>query len=121
MEENVKINIYICITESFCCTPETNTTLQTNYISIKTKYVDNSKTKVKAKVAQSCPTLCNPMDCRVHGILQARILEWVAFPSPGDHPNPGTESGSPALQAASLPTEPPGSPVCGFYIAARHA
>ena len=32
------------------------------------------------KVTQSCPTLCDPMDCRVHGILQARILEWVAFP-----------------------------------------
>ena len=35
--------------------------------------------KVKMKVAQSCLTLCNLMDC-VHGILQARILEWVAFP-----------------------------------------
>ena len=32
------------------------------------------------KVAQSCPTLCNPMDYTVHGLLQARILEWVAFP-----------------------------------------
>ena len=32
------------------------------------------------KVAQSCPTLCNPIDYIVHGILQARILEWVAFP-----------------------------------------
>ena len=32
------------------------------------------------KVAQSYLTLCNPMDCIVHGILQARILEWVAFP-----------------------------------------
>ena len=32
------------------------------------------------KVAQSCPTLCNPIDYPVHGILQARILEWVAFP-----------------------------------------
>ena len=36
-------------------------------------------------VTQSCPTLCDPMDCRppgssVHGILQARILEWVAMP-----------------------------------------
>ena len=31
--------------------------------------------KVKVKVAQSCPTLCNPMDYAVHGILQARILE----------------------------------------------
>ena len=32
------------------------------------------------KVAQSCPTLCNPMDNIVHGILQAGILEGVAFP-----------------------------------------
>ena len=41
--------------------------------------------KVKVLVAQSCPTLCNPMDCSlpsssVHGILQGRILEWVAIP-----------------------------------------
>ena len=36
--------------------------------------------KVKVKVAQSCLTLCNPMDYTIHGILQARILEWVAFP-----------------------------------------
>ena len=35
---------------------------------------------MKVKVAQSCPTLCNPMDYTVHGILQARILEWVASP-----------------------------------------
>ena len=35
--------------------------------------------KVKVKVAQSCLTLCDPMDYTVHGILQARILEWVAF------------------------------------------
>ena len=35
---------------------------------------------VKVKVVQLCPTLCNPMDYTVHGILQARILEWVAFP-----------------------------------------
>ena len=38
------------------------------------------KSEVKVKVAQLCPTLCDPMDCIVHGILQARILEWVAFP-----------------------------------------
>ena len=36
--------------------------------------------KMKVKVAQSCPTFCNPMDYTVHGILPARILEWVAFP-----------------------------------------
>ena len=33
------------------------------------------------KVVQSCPTLCNPMNYTVHEILQARILQWVAFPS----------------------------------------
>ena len=32
------------------------------------------------KVTQSCPTLCDPMDYTAHGILQAKILEWVAFP-----------------------------------------
>ena len=36
--------------------------------------------KVKVKFAQSCPTLCDPMDYTVHGIPQARILTWVAFP-----------------------------------------
>ena len=35
---------------------------------------------VKVKVAQSCPTLCDPMDFTVHGTLQARKLEWVVFP-----------------------------------------
>ena len=62
----------------------------------------------------SCIQLCDPMDCSppgssVHGILQARILEWVAMPLPGDLPNQGMEPGSPALQADSLPYEPPGT------------
>ena len=35
---------------------------------------------VKVKVTQSCLTLCDPMDYTVHGILQARILEWVVVP-----------------------------------------
>ena len=35
---------------------------------------------MKVKVTQLCLTLCNATDCTVHGILQARILEWVAFP-----------------------------------------
>ena len=35
--------------------------------------------KVKVKFAQLCPTLCDPMDYTVHGILQVRILEWVPF------------------------------------------
>ena len=38
---------------------------------------------MKVKVAQSCPTLCDPMDYTVHKILQARTLEWVAA---GDQP-----------------------------------
>ena len=36
--------------------------------------------KVKVKVPQPCPALCDPMDYTVHGILWARILEWVAVP-----------------------------------------
>ena len=44
----------------------------------------------------------------IHGILQARILVWVPFPSPGNLPNPGIEPGSPTVQAASLSSEPPG-------------
>ena len=46
----------------------------------------------------------------VHGILQARILEWVACPCSGDLPNPGIEPRSPALQG-SLPAEPRGKPI----------
>ena len=41
-------------------------------------YISNRKLQVK--VAQSCPTFCDLMDYTVHGILQARILERVAFP-----------------------------------------
>ena len=36
--------------------------------------------EVKVKLVQLCLTLCDPMDYSVHGILQARILEWVAIP-----------------------------------------
>ena len=65
---------------------------------------------LKVKVTQSCPTLCNPLDYIVHGILQARIMEWVTFPSPGHLPNPGTKPRSPTLQAHSLPAEPQRKP-----------
>ena len=50
----------------------------------------------------------------VHWILQARMLEWVAFPSPGDLPNLGLKPMSfmsPALAGGSLPLAPPGKPV----------
>ena len=64
-------------------------------------------------IAQSCLTLCDPVDCSppgasVRGVLQARTLEWVAVPSLGDLPHPGMDCGSPALESDSLPSEPPG-------------
>ena len=66
------------------------------------------------EVTQSCPTLCDPVVCSLpgsstHGLFKARILEWVVV-SPGDLPDPGIESRSPALQADALPAEPPGKP-----------
>ena len=65
-----------------------------------------------AKLLQSCPFLCDPMDHRppcssVHGILQARLPEWVALPSPRNHPDPGTEPAflmSPALAGSFFTT-----------------
>ena len=52
-------------------------------------------------ITQSYTTLCDPMDCSppgssVHGILQARIVDWI-FPSPGDLPDLGIKAGSPEL------------------------
>ena len=60
------------------------------------------------KVIQLWLTLWDPMDYKVHGILQARILERVAIPFSGDLPNPRIEPRSLTLQADSLPAEPPG-------------
>ena len=65
----------------------------------------------KAQVTQSCPTLCDPMGYTVHGILQARILEWVAIPFSRGLSDPGMEPRSPTLQADSSPSEPPGKPL----------
>ena len=70
-------------------------------------------------IAQLSLTLCDPMDCRppgssVHRILQARTLEWVAFPPPGGLPNLGIEPNLLHLvhwQAGSLPLAPPGKPL----------
>ena len=78
------------------------------YFSAQT--MGSLRVKVKVKVAQLCPTLCNPMDFTVCGILQARILEWITFPFSRDLPNPGIEPRSPTLQADSLPVETQGKP-----------
>ena len=67
-----------------------------------------------SQVAQSCPTLGDPVDCIAYQALQSmefsRQEYWsgLPFPSPGDLPNPGIEPGSPALQADCSPSEPPG-------------
>ena len=48
---------------------------------------------MKMKVTQSCPTLCDPMDYTVHGILQARILECIAVPFQGIFSTQGSNPG----------------------------
>ena len=65
-----------------------------------------TSTFVTSSKVVSTSDLCNPMDCTVHEILQARILEWVAFRFSRDLPNWGIEPRSPTLQADSLPAEP---------------
>ena len=55
---------------------------------------------MKVKAAQLYPTLCDPLDCiPVHGILQAKILEWVVIPFSRGSSKPGMEPKSPTLQA----------------------
>ena len=62
------------------------------------------------KVAQSCPTLRSPMNYAVHGILQARILEWVAFPfSRG--PSQLRDRNEVSWMVDSLLAEPQGKPI----------
>ena len=80
------------------------------FIFDKVNNSTNFKLLVKVKVTQSCLTLCNPMNfslpgSSVHGILQARTLEWVPFPEGRDFPNSGIKPRSPALQD-SLTSEP---------------
>ena len=68
------------------------------------------KVKSESYVVQSCLTPSDPVDCSlpgssIHGILQARILEWVTISFPGDLPDPGIEPRSPALEADALTSE----------------
>ena len=81
-----------------------------------------------AKSLQLCLTLCDPVDCSppgfyVHGLLQERILEWVAMPSSrgSSQPRLGTLVSSIYLhrQVGSLPLAPPGKPIrriCNTYF-----
>ena len=63
----------------------TSPALASRFFTTSTTLAKGLKVKSKSEVAHSCPTLCDPTDCSlpgssVHGILQARILEWVAIP-----------------------------------------
>ena len=81
-----------------------------------------SETELKAKsqereseVSQSCLTLWEPMDCSLpgssfRGFSRQEYWSGLPLPSPGDLPNPGIKPRSPALQAHSLWSEPPGKP-----------
>ena len=76
------------------------------------------------KALQLCPTLCDPMDysppgSSVHGILQAKILEWVSIFSSRGYSWPRIELVSlmsSALQMGSLPLGPPGKPILGLRV-----
>ena len=68
---------------------------------------------MRVKVAQSCPTLCDPMDYTVHGILHIRILEWVAFPlRQGIFPTQGSNPGVPHCRWILYQLSHKGSPAC---------
>ena len=76
-------------------------------VTVKT-FTCDEQDRSEVKVAQLCPILCDPMDYKVHGILQARVGSLSL--TLGDLPNPGIEPRSPALQVASLPAELQGNP-----------
>ena len=82
-----RLFIYFCNREVFNARTDPSTLLSTRGLEVnKPEHFSEEGitvfwlVKVKLQVTQSCPTLCNPIDYTVHGILQARILEWVAFP-----------------------------------------
>ena len=85
-----RMDTWTCMAESLWCSPENTTTLLISNVL----------------VPRSCLTLCNSMGCSlpgslVHGILQARKLEWIAISSPRDLPYAGIEPRSPTLQPDS--------------------
>ena len=69
---------------------------------------------LNCSVAQSCPTLCNPMDCSPPGpsmgVFRQEYWSVLPFPSPGNLPHPGIEPASSILAGRFFTTEPPGKP-----------
>ena len=76
----------------------------------------------ESEVAQSCLTLCDPMDSGLHqaplsmGFSRQEYWSGLPFPSPGNLPDPGIEPRSPTLEADALPSEPPGKSKIGIKI-----
>ena len=122
---NIPLRIFVCVcvhTRLYIYHIFVHSSVDVHFILLLESYfywVENSR-KWNVLVAQSCLTLCNLMGCSlpgsyVHGIFQARILEWVSglsFPSLGDHPNPGLEPPSlvfPVLAGRFFTTEPRGN------------
>ena len=75
----------------------------------------SSGSEREREVAQSCPTLCDPMDCSlpgssVHGVFQARVLEWIAISFAKGSSQPRNRTQVSFKQADALLSEPPGKP-----------
>ena len=91
---------------------------QHTHIHVHTKRRRNTSldiTESESEVAQSCPTVCDPVGCRHQapvsmGFPRQEYWSGLPFPSPGDLPDPGIEPGSPTLQADALTSESPGKP-----------
>ena len=117
---------------AFCCVPRVNVSAKENELPVvlflflalaspppPPMACVHAHARVHAKLLWLCPVLCNPVDCSlpgspVHGILQARILEWVAISSSrGGLPNPGIKPmfpASPVLAGRFFTTVPSGKP-----------
>ena len=78
------------------------------------RFQDHGDGGLVAKSGTNLAIPWSPPGSSVHGISQAEILEWVAFPSPGNLHDPGMDPGSPALQVNSLLT---GEPLQGHKVA----
>ena len=113
-----RMDTCICIAESLHCSPEIIIILIISYTPIQNKKFRKKLKWICVLVAQLCPTLCNSMDCNLpgssgHGILQTRILEWVAISLSKGSSWPKKQTWSPALQVNALPSELLGKP---FWI-----
>jgi len=107
-----------------CCSPRDRKELDTiawlNWLNSIWQIHKYAKISIQhwslQNVSQSWPTLCNPIDCSlpassIHVVLQARNWSGLPFPSPGDLPDPGIKSMSPACQVHSLTLSHQGSPL----------